>query len=444
MLWRCWLSRLLTGEAEPGRRYLGPERKKVAEESSFDRASIEILVVEDSPTQALKLRMLLEEGGYPHRLAQNGKQGLAEARAKKPNLIVSDIQMPEMDGYQLCNAVKNDPELSDIPVILFTTLSDPEDILRGVRAGADSYVTKPYEWRFLKSKIDFHLCASCARASEPTRLEFIYKQKPWVMNIAPERLLTLVLSVYEDSVEKNRELRATQEELTKLNETLEDKVEERTEELSREVEDRKKKELILIESGKRLQKAMRGIITAMATVTGMRDPLTAAHQRRVAKLCQAMATELAMPKKQADGLRLAAVIHDVGKMAVPLDLLNAPRKLTSEEIFRVQSHALAGYELLARIEFPWPLADIVVQHHERMNGSGYPRGLSGENIIPEARVLAVADVAEAMVSPRSYRPPLPVENMLAELQQNQGSLYDPDCVDVCTRLFTSGGFSFET
>ncbi|MEW5734040.1 MAG: HD domain-containing phosphohydrolase [Thermodesulfobacteriota bacterium] len=414
------------------------------ESTGFNRAEKEILVVEDSPTQALKLRMLLEENGYPHRLAQNGKLGLAEVKAKKPDLIVSDIQMPEMDGYQLCQAVKNDPELCHIPVILFTTLSDPEDILRGVRAGADSYVTKPYEWRFLQSKIDFHLASSGARTAEPTRLQFIYKQKPWVMSVTPERLLTLVLSVYEESVIKNRELMETQTALTKLNETLEDKVDERTEELSREVEDRKKKELILIESGKRLQKAMRGIIAAMATVMGMRDPLTAAHQRRVAKLCQAIAVEMALPKKQADGLRLAAVIHDLGKMAVPMDVLATPRRLTEEDLLRVRAHAQAGYEVLAPIEFPWPLADIVVQHHERLDGSGYPRGLSGGQILPEARILAVADVAEAMISPRPYRTPHSIDAMLAELARNRGTLFDPDCVDVCTRLFTTGGFSFES
>jgi HD-GYP domain-containing protein (c-di-GMP phosphodiesterase class II) len=140
---------------------------------------------------------------------------------------------------------------------------------------------------------------------------------------------------------------------------------------------------------------------------------------------------------------MAGVIHDLGKITVPTDILNKPGRLTEHEFGIIRSHPKVGYDILKTIDFPWPVAQIVLQHHERMDGSGYPQGLSGEKIILEARILAVADVVEAMSSHRPYRPARGIDKALEEISQNKGVLYDPEVVDVCLKLFTQKGFRFE-
>ncbi len=193
----------------------------------------------------------------------------------------------------------------------------------------------------------------------------------------------------------------------------------------------------------RLQKALNGAIRAMALTIESRDPYTAGHQRRVTKLACAIAEEMGFPKNKMDGIRMAAVIHDIGKVCVPAEILNKPIKLTENEFNIMKIHPQVGYEILKEIEFPCPVATIVLHHHERMDGSGYPEGLSGEDILLEARILGVADVVEAMASHRPYRPALGIEKALEEIRQNKGLLYDPKVVKVCLRLFTEKGFKFE-
>jgi HD-GYP domain-containing protein (c-di-GMP phosphodiesterase class II) len=150
---------------------------------------------------------------------------------------------------------------------------------------------------------------------------------------------------------------------------------------------------------------------------------------------------LGLKEDNSEGLTMAAFVHDIGKILVPADILSKPGKLTKPELDMLKDHTQIGYEILKTIEFPWPLAKIVLQHHERMNGSGYPGGLSGEQIILEARILAVADVVEAMSSHRPYRPALGIEKALEEINQNRGILYDARVVDACVKLFTDKGFS---
>jgi putative nucleotidyltransferase with HDIG domain len=410
---------------------------------NIEQQNCELLMVEDSPTQALKLRMLLEENGYPYRIAQDGEAGLALAKEKKPDCIISDVQMPKMDGFTLCRSIKADPALADVPVILLTTLKDVDDIIMGLNVGADSYVTKPYEWPFLKSKIDYHLAKSVERTGEKEiRLDFSFKDKVHSLACSPQRMLTLLLSVYEDSILKNEKLIETQEKLELLNQTLEDKVEERTEKLASEVEERKAREKDLVENSKRLQRATRGSIQAMVALMGLHDPQKAAHQIRTAKLAQALAVELGLSRRVVDGVKMAAIIHDIGQMAVPPEILNAPRKLTQAEYDEVKSHAEAGYDILKNVEFPWPLAQVVLQHHERMDGSGYPNGIGADQLFLESRILGLADVVEAMLSPRPYRDPLDTGEVVAYISQNRATQFDPAVVDACVRLLEEG-FSFD-
>jgi len=178
----------------------------------------------------------------------------------------------------------------------------------------------------------------------------------------------------------------------------------------------------------------------MAVTVETRDPYTAGHQRRVAELAGAIAREMKLTGDQASGVCMASIIHDLGKISVPAEILSMPRKLTDIEFNLVKNHARSGFEILKDIDFPWPIAEIILQHHERMDGSGYPRGLKGDELLIEAKILTVADVVESMISYRPYRPALAIEEGLAEIEKNRGSLYDPQVVDACLRLFREKNF----
>ena len=192
-----------------------------------------------------------------------------------------------------------------------------------------------------------------------------------------------------------------------------------------------------------LRKSLEDSIQAISDTVEMRDPYTAGHQRRVAQLAVAIAGELGLPKDDIHGIRLAADIHDLGKIRVPAEILSKPGKLTDIEYQLIKAHAQAGYDILKGIEFPWPLADIVLQHHERLDGSGYPQGLKGERILLGARIIAVADVVEAMASHRPYRPALGPDLALAEIERGRGTAYDPAVASACLKLFHEGRFAFQ-
>ncbi len=207
--------------------------------------------------------------------------------------------------------------------------------------------------------------------------------------------------------------------------------------------ERNRAEQRLQHSLEKLRRAMEGIVQAMAVTVEKRDPYTAGHQRRVANLACAIAKEMGLSADQIDGIRMAGLIHDLGKIAVPAEILSKPTRLTDIEFSLIKTHAQAGYEMLDTIDFPWPIAQMVRQHHERMDGSGYPKGLSGEDILLEARILGVADVVEAIASHRPYRPARGIDKALDEISQNKGTLYDPEVVNACLKVLSEKGFKFE-
>jgi HD-GYP domain-containing protein (c-di-GMP phosphodiesterase class II) len=181
-------------------------------------------------------------------------------------------------------------------------------------------------------------------------------------------------------------------------------------------------------------------IHAIVVTVEVRDPYTAGHQSRVADLARSIATEMNLPVDMIDGIRMAATIHDLGKISIPAEILSKPTKLTNIEFSFIKTHSQSGYDILNDIDFPWPVARTVLEHHERMNGSGYPNGLTGDNILLESRILAVADVVEAMASHRPYRPSLGIEAALEEIKKNKGTLYDNTVADACLRLFREKSF----
>jgi PAS domain S-box-containing protein len=197
------------------------------------------------------------------------------------------------------------------------------------------------------------------------------------------------------------------------------------------------------ENVERMRKALGATVQAIAMIVETRDPYTAGHQRRVADLARSIATEMKLPVDQIDGIRMAAAIHDLGKISVPADILSKPTKLTALEFSLIKTHSQSGYDILKDIDFPWPVARIVLEHHERMNGSGYPNGLTGDNLLMESRILSVADVVESMGSHRPYRPSLGIEAALEEIEKNRGTLYDNTVADACLRLFREKGYQLE-
>ena len=198
----------------------------------------------------------------------------------------------------------------------------------------------------------------------------------------------------------------------------------------------------LAASYEKLRRTLAGTIQALASTVEIRDPYTAGHQRGVANLASALAQEMGFTPEAVEGMRVTGFIHDIGKIAVPAEILNKPGKISPMEFDLIKSHSQVGHDILKGIEFPWPVAQPVLQHHERLDGSGYPLGIKDGDIIPEARILMVADVVVAMASHRPYRPALGIDQALEEIVRNQGTLFAPGVVDACVRLFTEKSFQF--
>jgi PAS domain S-box-containing protein/putative nucleotidyltransferase with HDIG domain len=210
----------------------------------------------------------------------------------------------------------------------------------------------------------------------------------------------------------------------------------------RDITQRKITEEKLNESYQKLRKTLNDIINTLASIIETRDPYTSGHQKRVASLATSIAREMGLDNDKIECIKIASLIHDIGKINLPTSILTRPGRLSEIEYDMIKTHAQLGHDMISRVEFPWPVADIILQHHERIDGSGYPGGLKGKHIILEAKILAVADVVEAMASHRPYRPSLGINKALEEINMGRGKLYDPEVVDACTRLIKNKKFSF--
>jgi PAS domain S-box-containing protein len=211
----------------------------------------------------------------------------------------------------------------------------------------------------------------------------------------------------------------------------------------RDITRRKQAEEKLERTLDHLQTSMSATIRVIAQVVETRDPYTAGHQRRAASLACAIASEMRLPTDVIEGIHMAGVIHDIGKVSVPAEILSKPGRLSFKEFELIKEHPQVGYDILKDVTFPWPIATIILQHHEKLDGSGYPQGLTKDEICIEARILTVADVVEAIASYRPYRPGLGIYAALEEISTNKSILYDPDVVEACLIVFNSRGFKFE-
>lgn len=346
------------------------------------REQHEILVVDDTPVTLSLLTDILSAEGFQVRSADTGKTALDFVAANPPQLILLDINMPGMNGFEVCRRLKSKEESKGIPLIFISGITKLEEKVKGFELGAVDFISKPFQRDELLARVRTHLELSRFR----TRLE------------------TLVL-------ERTSQLYSLTK---KLKQNLE-----------------------------KLNKTMGGIIQAIALIVGTRDPYTAGHQRRVADLAKVIAQEMGLSDEQMDGLHMAGLIHDLGKISVPAEILSKPSELSEIEFSLIKGHSQAGYEILKEIDFPWPIAEIVLQHHERLDGSGYPAGLKGPEICLEAKILMVADVVEATASHRPYRPGRGIEAALEEISRNKGVLYDPTVVAACLRRVQEKGYAFE-
>lgn len=356
---------------------------------------MKILIVDDKEENLYLLETLLKKSGYQVVAARDGVEALNRLKEEPIDMIVSDILMPRMDGFQLCRECKKDDSLKKIPFVFYTaTYTDKKDEDFVLSLGAEKFIVKPVEpevfLKILEEVIEERRKGALVAPKEPIKEEEIY------------------------FAEYNKRL------IKKL----------------------EKKVLDLEKSEKRLQKTMEDIIYTIGKIAETRDPYTAGHQKNVSQIATFIAQEMKLPQDKIEGVRIASLVHDVGKISVPAEILNKPTKLSEIEYSLIKDHSQVGYDILKSIEFPWPIAQIVLQHHERLNGSGYPQGLKGEDILLEARIIGVADVVEAMSSHRPYRPARGIDKALEEISKNKGILYDPEIVDVCIRLFKEGRFKF--
>lgn len=211
--------------------------------------------------------------------------------------------------------------------------------------------------------------------------------------------------------------------------------------VAQDIGDRRKAEEEIQRYVGRLEKAMMATVEAVSAMVELRDPYTSGHERRVGELAAAIGAEMGLTGETITGLRMTGYVHDIGKISVPAEILSKPGRLTEIEFEIIKNHARSGYDILKGVEFPWPLPEVILQHHERLDGSGYPQHLKGEEIIQEARIMAVADVVEAMASHRPYRPGLGIDSALEEIERNSGKYYDPPVVEACLRLFREKGYA---
>lgn len=362
---------------------------------------VKVLIVDDEEPIRRLLGHLLEMHGYHCTLAADAIDARRHIRNEDFDLVLCDLNMPGESGLQLLQHIL--AEHPDTAAITVTAIDDPEVARTALGIGAYGYIIKPFETN-----------------------EVLIN----VANALRRRQLEIDNRVHRENLEQIVERRTGQ-----LRDTV-----RRLEHKEKELRER---EAILEKTLNNYRHAMEGIVKAMALTVEMRDPYTAGHQRRVVDLARSIAEEMGLSEEQIDGITMAGVIHDVGKIAVPAEILSKPGRITELEYSLIKTHPQVGYDILKGIEFPWPLAQIILQHHERLNGSGYPNGLRGRETLLEAKILAVADVVEAMASHRPYRPGLGVDKALEHVSEHRGVLYEPEVVGACLKVFAEKGFRFE-
>lgn len=454
---------------------------------------IKILLVEDESIVARDIcNMLLGLGYDVLDVVSSASESIKKTRDLRPDLVLMDIMLEgEKAGIQAAHYIFTH---LNTPVVYLTAYTDEITLQQAKKSEPFGYLLKPFEERELHTTIETALYKFQMEMKLRERERWLFTilksirdgviatdqsgiitfMNPlaesltgWTQEEAIKKHLNGVFSVIDESTKKrfniciDKILKDVNFEfpndlLLVSREGKKAPIEPRLSSIRDEnnaasgvviafsdITARKEAEKELIESWEKLSNAMKGAIQAIAFTIETRDPYTAGHQLRVSKLAVAIGQELGLSDDQIEGLRLAGNIHDIGKIYVPAEILSKPGKISDIEFALIKIHSQVGYDILKNIDFPWPIAKIVLQHHERLDGSGYPAGLKGDDILLEAKILGVCDVVEAMASYRPYRPSLSISDALDEISKNNGNLYDSKIVDACLKLFKEKGFRFD-
>ena len=470
--------------------------------------------MDDTPDHLELVSGLLKDK-YRVKVANDGARGLTIASGDdQPDLILLDILMPGIDGYEFCRRLKQAPKTASIPVIFLTVKSDVEDESCGLEMGAADYITKPISPPILLARVKTHLALKAAadalmdknayldaevrqrtreiermmralaeneskfRALTEQAIVGIYTADQGIISYMNPRAAAIFGYEVEEAIGRPAHDFIADKDWQLVQDNMRKHLDGETEDMRYEFEGRRKDgsavmigvhgKTAVIEDRKvitgvlqditervrsaeqirgyvaKIERMVDSTLEAISTLVDQRDPYTAGHERRVGGLAAAIAGEMGLDANMQRGLLLAGAVHDVGKVGVPAELLAKPSRLTPIELSLIRTHAHHGYEVLRGIDSPWPIAEVARQHHERMDGSGYPRQLCGDKIILEARIMSVADVVEAMSSHRPYRPSLGIDAALKEIEKNCGKHFDTLVVAACVRLFRDKGYTLPT
>ena len=427
-----------------------------------------ILIVEDERIIAEDIRKCVLNCNYDViSIVPTGQNALLIVKEQKPDLILMDIMLEgKLDGIETAEKIIRK---HDIPVIYITANADDSILKRAKKTNPYGYLVKPFEEIDLNAALEIAFYKYNADKelirSEKRFRKLIQENTDVIIVINTKRIIQFINNAGEILFEKSKERLINTKYEYKFNcgEFSEFEIKQKTGQRRiiemhvveteweqkpvylatlRDITFRKKIEDELKKSNIKLQKLMEETVNGLVSAMEMRDPYTAGHQKRVAELATKIAGEMGLDKDQVNGIRIASLIHDIGKIHVPSEILSKPGKLTDVEFAIVKSHSKAGYEILKTIEFPWPVAETVLQHHEKLDGSSYPNGLTVDDIIIEAKILCVADVIEAMSTHRPYRPALSIEKALDEIIKNKGIKYDEAAVEACVKIIREQNFSF--
>lgn len=450
-----------------------------------------ILLVEDETIVALDVSRRLKKLGYGLAgTVGSGEEAVRVAGDLDPDLVLMDIMLSgEMDGIEAASILR---ERHGLAVVYLTALADGPTLERAKLTEPFGYILKPFEDRELASTIEMALYKSRMdrRLVENERLFSItlkslgeavitlgHGGRIRYLNPEAERLLGVsasevqgerlveVLHIVNPSrtgavcrdalgafgagvVSADHPILVTRRgDRIPIEKHISPIIDEKGRKqgmvlIFRDISLRRRTEEALRDAVCNMRRALEETVNALAVTSEKRDPYTAGHQQRVSALAGAMAEVMGLSVERREGLRVASLLHDIGKIYVPTEILAKPSLLSPMEMSIVKTHSEVGHEILQNIPFPWPVARMVLEHHERVDGSGYPRGLTSEEVLPESRILAVADVVEAMSSHRPYRAALGVEPALAEIGKHRGTRYDPLAVDACLEVFRDKTFDF--
>ncbi len=457
------------------------------------KKKIKILIAEDSENDVLLLiRRMRKDGLDPiYKRVESLEDMKAALEKKEWNVVLSDYNMPNFSGLDALNLLRQNS--SEIPFIIISGTVGEEIAVKTMKKGANDYLMKNNLVRLVPS-IKKELQETEIKKERREALEELVRSEKRFKELA-ELLPAMIvetdsnnritfanhtfykLTVYSSKdIDKGMYIHKiiVPEEREKFKENLKkhngrsaceytvlkknggrypviiycndiyssDNKRIGSRIVIVDITDRKQAEYKIEESYKRLQKILNDTINTLASITENRDPYTSGHQKKVAYLAINISEELGLSEEETEALGTAAMIHDIGKITIPASILSKPGKVTDVEYKLIKTHPKTGYEIIRNIEFPYPIDKIILQHHERLNGSGYPMGLKEKDIMLEAKILAVADVVEAMSSHRPYRPALGINKALEEIEKNKGTLYDKNVVNACERLFTKKKFEF--